>query len=274
MKRGKSMVKINIINGDGTYVKDCFSKTIDIAIDYYGQEYEKIILDTITNISFYEWQANQNILEVYKDIRESVLSLEKKIYLNQKKDSIEGIFFEEEQVVVYKNALLKRNYHTLIHETLGHAVFGHLDRKIVINGQNYHRNGLKLRNANLVKDEYINEGFVELATNNIMKQASLYNPNYNNYENTLLFAWILTDILGKKKIYDHLILNKGDIRKDFDENLDITDSFYNWENTSFIIDKLYNTIYIPEYPFNFRRYQESLNEFIKRKKLKIKRGRF
>ena len=104
------MDKINIVNGDGTYVKDCFSKTIDIAIDYYGQEYKKIILDTITNLSFYEWQTNQNILEVYKDIKKSTLSLEKTNYLKLKKDLIEGIFFEEEQVVVYKNDLLKRNY--------------------------------------------------------------------------------------------------------------------------------------------------------------------
>ena len=89
------MDKINIVNGDGTYVKDCLSKTIDIAIDYYGQEYKKIILDTITNLSFYEWQTNQNILEVYKDIKKSALSLEKTNYLKLKKDSIEGIFFKK-----------------------------------------------------------------------------------------------------------------------------------------------------------------------------------
>ena len=266
------MDKINIVNGDGTYVKDCLSKTIDIAIDYYGQEYKKIILDTITNLSFYEWQTNQNILEIYKDIKKSTLSLEKTNYLKLKKDLIEGIFFEEEQVVVYKNDLLKRNYHTLIHETLGHAVFGYLDNKIVINGEKYYRNGLRLRNDRLVKDEYINEGFVELATNNIMKKASLYNPNPNNYENALLFAWILIDILGRKKVYDHLILNIGDIRVDFDEELDKSAYLYNWKNTSYTLDKIYNDMYKPEYLFNIRTYQESLNEFIKRKS--VRKGRF
>ena len=173
---------------------------------------------------------------------------------------------------MYKNDLLKRNYHTLIHETLGHAVFGHLDNKIVINGEKYYRNGLRLRNDRLVKDEYINEGFVELATNNIMKKASLYNPNPNNYENALLFAWILIDILGRKKVYDHLILNIGDIRVDFDEELDKSAYLYNWKNTSYTLDKIYNDMYKPEYLFNIRTYQESLNEFIKRKSLR--KGRF
>lgn len=154
------MSNINIINGDGRYVKDCISKVLEPAIQYYGDKYSKVVEDTVKNIYFYEWEENQEFIDVFEELGGKIV-LDDEVHIPEymsNGDNAKGYFIKNrisndriDDIVIFRNKILKRSYHNLVHETFGHGVYGHVDCHNFVNGMEYERNGISVLNRTTKK---------------------------------------------------------------------------------------------------------------------------
>ena len=264
-------MRINIINGDGKYVKEGIDKTIDAAIKYYGEKYKDIILATVKETLFYEWKENQTESEVFYEITGNKEDEEELIdYEEESCDEIGGEFYihekdndEYDSIIIFKNKYLKDNYHYLVHELYGHAVYSHINPIIYENNIKYHRNGICYIDCegNDVYNETINEGFVEDATKNIMKLANLEPYWLEHYFKSKQAADIIKRNIGHEKLYDGLILDKEDIAAIYNEN----SQYHEFAQLSYILDDDFE---YKENPKLNRLYNENIRRFIKRREKK------
>ena len=257
-------MNISIINGNGKYVSDAINKTLNSAIKYYGEKYSDIILNTVNETLFYEWEDNQTEADVMFDINDGYVDY------NEEDGCELGAFYylkikssdEYDKIVVFRNKYMKDNYHYLVHELFGHGVFGYVDPILLDDCDNiWQRNGVALvdyENANIYNMN-LNEGFVEDATFNIMNLAGLRPRWFNYYFETKTAANVIKRYLGCEKLYDSLILNDGDIACMYDEGTNVEEFF----QLSMIIDNYMN---IGRNPKQNKLFNNNLKRFIKRRK--------
>ena len=259
-------MNINIINGNGEYVRNGINDLYEYAIKYYGDKYEKNILDTISEVQFYEWEDNQTESDVIFDITDGkyddpndedlVYETAGFYYLNVKDKNT------CDKIVAFRNKYLKDNYHFLVHELFGHGVFSNVDAVLNYDeDMTMKRNGISImvEEEDIICYEYLNEGFVEDAVLNIMQKAGLRPLWLEQYFYARQAASIIRRHVGHENLYDSLILNEGcvenmyniDEKNDSFFKLDLLLSLYYEYGSSPKLNSLYN---------------KNLRNFIKRRK--------
>ncbi|MEE3343205.1 MAG: hypothetical protein VZS44_03855 [Bacilli bacterium] len=262
-------MNIDIINGNGEYVKRGIDKILDYAIDFYGNKYEKNVLDTISEVKFYEWEDNQTEADVIYDITDG--KVDEKDEEDEYYDTC-GFYFlnvknenECDKIVAFRNKFLKENYHFLVHELFGHAVFSNVDPIFFLDGVLWERNGIAFLcdKDNIRYYEYLNEGFVEDVVSNIMSNARLEYDFLEHYLYAKQAASVIRRHIGHENLYDSLILGNIDLRDMY--NLDSKyDEFSQLEQ---ILDNYYN---YGRHPKLSHLYNTNLRNFIKRNQKKKK----
>lgn len=209
------MENINIINGNGNATRKKIDVLLDLAIDFYGPKYEKIIMDVVNNAYFYETNPNQSANDVIKDIvgenncRKNTISFEAFYFINPTANGLD-------QIIVTKPKTNDRDYHILAHELFGHAVCGKI--KPIIKKKNiYQRNGISLANEKTVENDVINEGFMESIASSIIKlnKNGITDVTSKKYALAKRSADCIMEYLGKDEIIKSLVLGKGGIAKKY-----------------------------------------------------------
>ena len=235
-------MNINIINGNGEYVKEAIEATIDAAIKYYGEKYKDIIINTVTETLYYEWQDNQTESDVIFDITDGkadTSDIDDPYYETKAFYFVNTSNNNNDKIVVIRNKYIKENYHTLVHELFGHGVFGYIDPIIQEDGEVFERNGIAFIDCknSFIYNETLNEGFVEDATINIMQLANLKPEWFDTYFYAKQAASIIRRNLGHEVTYDYLIENKGKIYDLYNRNtLKNKDEFY---ELAMLLDNLF-----------------------------------
>ena len=259
-------ININIINGNGKYIKEAIEATIDAAINYYGEKYKDIIINTVTETLYYEWQDNQTESDVIYDITNGKVDasgIDDPYYETKAFYFLDTYNNNNDKIVVTRNKYLKESYHTLVHELFGHGVFGYIDPIIQEDGEVFERNGIAFIDCKdkCVYNETLNEGFVEDATTNIMQLANLKPERLDTYFYAKQAASIIRRNLGHYITYDYLIENKGTIYDLYNKDtIKDKDEFY---ELAMLLDNLF--IYKTT-PKENKLLNSNLKRFIKRNK--------
>ncbi|MBR3161518.1 MAG: hypothetical protein IKF19_02150 [Bacilli bacterium] len=256
---------IKIINGNGDYVKEAIDKTMEAAVNYYGEKYRNIIEKTVMETLYYEWEDRQTESDVIFDISNGTVDIQVEeddgyescafYYLNLKENN------EFDRVVVFRNEYLKDSYHSLVHELFGHGVFGYVDPIFSDEDQLFERNGIAYIDCknNYVYNEVLNEGFVEDATLNIMQLADLKPLWLEPYFKTKQAASVIRRNIGHEKLYDFLIEDKGIIYDLYNLNsIGNKDEFF---ELSMLLD---DSFYFDVGPRYNKLFNNNLKRFIKR----------
>lgn len=257
-------MNINIINGNGEYVKSAIDKTVDAAISYYGDKYRDIIINTIKETKFYEWEDNQTESDVMFDLHDGEID-----FYEDNNCELGAFYYLKidnkkmyDKIVVFRNKYLKNNYHYLVHELFGHGVFGYIKPVLMDeDGYIWQRNGIAFidyENSNIY-NLGLNEGFVEDATVNIMNTAGLHPRWFDHYYESKKAASVIRNQLGHEVLYDSLILFDGDIALMYDKGTK-KDEFY---QLSKLID---NYSYCKVSPKQNGLLNDNIRRFIKRRK--------
>lgn len=200
------------------------SDILPYALEFYGDKYKSIIMNTLAHTKIYELNS-ENKEEIIEKL------IEKNIKINKDDKNIEGFYFYNDDleygydhiVVVRKNKDKQSQDLALTHELYGHAVLSNIKPYIQKEGIIYKRNGVaKIENeSNNQLNIMINEGIVEYITEEIIK---LYNPKFKRigtpkmYNRSKDIAKLLFEFIGKDKMLELLLLNKGDINSMFNPN--------------------------------------------------------
>jgi hypothetical protein len=270
------MEQLNIINGDGRYVKEAVSEMLEPTIKCYGDKYAKIVLDTVKKAYFYEWQDNQTALEIIEEVTGQI---QDDSLLSQYDDSIAALYLANEitknrrdHIIIFRNKLLKENIHSLVHELYGHAVFGQVNYKVFLDGKEYNRNGISLvDNYGTGYDIIANEGYVDEFASMIMRIAGKAPEHSNSYALAKVFANTGITILGKETVLDHLILNQTNIKDEYNKGATKDE----WQEISDILEECYRIIMKLSTNTNFNaqyiKYNQNINRFIERKIRRLKK---
>jgi hypothetical protein len=163
---------------------------------------------------------------------------------------------QRDQIIIFKNKLIKENIHSLVHELYGHAVFGHVNYNVIKDGKEYNRNGLALDdNYGQTFDEFTNEGYVDSFANMIMKTAGMEEKLNNAYKFSRFFANIGIQYLGKETVLDHLILNQIDIRTEYNKGTTKDE----WQEASTLLDDIF---YNFGYDYNYEKVTQNTDKLI------------
>lgn len=220
------------------------------ALKFYGDRYKSIIMNTLAHTKIYELDSENK-----EEIVESLI--EKNVTINEKDENIEGFYFHNDDleygydhiVVVRKNKDRLKQKLSLTHELYGHAVLSNIKPYIEENGHIFKRNGLA-KMEQLKDNEFnimINEGIVEYITEEIIK---LYNPKYKGvkssrfYNKSMNIAKILFEFIGKDKMLELLLLNKGNINDMFNPN-----DLKEWDMLASELEK--DDIFVDDYVSDF-----------------------
>lgn len=200
------------------------SDILPYALEFYGDKYKSIIINTLMHTKIYELDS-ENREEIIEKL------IEKNVRIDKNNKNIEGFYFHNDDleygydhiVVVRRNKDIRSQELALTHELYGHAVLSNIKPYIEENGIIYKRNGLaKIEDSdNKQFNIMINEGIVEYIAEEIIK---LYNPKYkcirtSKMQNDAInIASLLFKYIGKDKMLELLLLNKGDINNMFNSS--------------------------------------------------------
>lgn len=129
------MEKINILLGEGSATKEKVNRLLDGAIKFYGPKYEQLVLQTVREAIFCEYEKEETVndilpkvFEVSENLKGGRLNLNFSNILKAKKVGacliVNRTMDGNEQIVITKNTTKRNDYHILAHELFGHAVCG------------------------------------------------------------------------------------------------------------------------------------------------------
>lgn len=230
------MEKINILMGS-EITTEKVNRLLDGAIKFYGPKYEHLILKTVREALFCEYESNKSIYDILLDIsktRNDIKNIKLNLDFNNllKLRKIGACFVvnrsagKNEQIIITRNSKTDEDYHILAHELFGHAICGK-EKSIVEQEENiYQRNGISLMEINGRDNRYIysNEGYMEFIASNITKLSGIKDIRSKNYgyKMSKYCASQIISLLGKDTVIDSLVTYEGKlVEKNIKNNYDM-----------------------------------------------------
>lgn len=256
------MNKIKVAHGT-TLLSDLSLELYPTALEYYGDEYKKVIDETLQRTYLYEW-TNQSFLDIMRQItRSDVKPSEVQKQIEKEKITFgfhylaKRLFVGMEHFVVVRNLSNKDEIRAIIaHELYGHAVCATHNNLVTNDYYTCFRNGInfqRIKTNELINDQ-ANEGMIEYIASQIMH---IHNPNFKREKNLYTYghavevARQMFKYVGKDKMLELLVLGNGTIEKLFDEN-----NVYSWRSLSLELEKKQNEIDIDDHLDGFvKRYK-------------------
>ncbi len=223
------MEKLQIIKGKVSYLTENVQVLLDGAMKYFGDKYQDVLLETIQNVYFYEQDENETKQEVLEELTGNILLPEQCEFLWAHNDHVSFYFLNPisnkrtDQIIIYRKVPNLKLQKSLSRELFGHAVCGHLERYVNKNGKQYQRNGIALSCGNAQHHMIASEGFMEFISSRVLEYSHILMPNLmisSSYRIAYMNAEFICDNVGKEKVLDHLVLNKGNIIAEFNKPVD------------------------------------------------------
>lgn len=208
------------IISNSVFLYESVLEIMPYALDFYGDKYKRIVDSAIKHSKILEWDS--------KTKKELINEATGKNIINDIKGGNGFYFYNEKMeegyehiIAVKKTQDFQEQKLVLAHELFGHAVLSERKTYVKENNNIYQRNGIakvNYFNKNDVSNIMINEGLVEYIAEEIIK---MYNPDYRykifstKYCQLISIARILFDVIGKDKMLELLVLNKGNINELF-----------------------------------------------------------
>lgn len=256
------MDKIKVAHGT-TLLSDLSLELYPSSLEFYGDEYKKIIDEALHRTYLYEW-TNQSLLDIMRQItRRDVKPSEVQKQLEKEKSTFgfhylaKRLFVGMEHFVVVRNLSNKDEMRAIIaHELYGHAVCATYNNFVTNDYHMCFRNGIsfeRLQTNEIINDQ-ANEGMIEYIAGQIMH---IYNPKFARAKNLYTYghavevARQMFNYIGKEKMLRLLVLGDGAIEKLFNK-----DNVYSWRLLSTELEKKQNEIDIDDHLDGFvKRYK-------------------
>ena len=218
------MEKINVLLGEGSATKEKVNRLLDGAIKFYGPKYEQLVLQTVREAIFCEYEKEETVndilpkvFEASENLKGGRLNLNFSNILKAKKVGacliVNRTMDGNEQIVITKNTTKRNDYHILAHELFGHAVCGKEKLIVEEDGKIYQRNGISLMeiNDNDSRNIYINEGYMELIASQVLKESCIDDTGSQNcgYRMSQYCAMQIMNLLGKDNVIESLVEYQG-----------------------------------------------------------------
>ena len=217
------MSNLNIIYGAGEQTKRKLDVLLEPAVEYYGSEYESLILDLVSNTYFYEADGKYNEQDIInylcgtKKIRTSNFNTPNQrpaFYLRQ--SSGKGY----NNIVVTPNIETDYDYHIFAHELFGHTMFEIYDAVIEKGKQIYGRNGISLAGRKRDYYDILNEGCVESVASSIVKlnKHNIKDISSQKYMTAKYCGDKMFDVSGREMMLEILVYNRHNIEKEYNQD--------------------------------------------------------
>ena len=254
--------KVKVAHGT-TLLSDLSLELYPSALEFYGDEYKKIIDETLHRTYLYEW-TNQSFLDIMCQItRRAIKPSEVQKQLDKEKTTFgfhylaKRLFVGMEHFVVVRNLSNKDEMRAILaHELYGHAVCATQNSFVTNDYYKCFRNGIsfeRIKTNELINDQ-ANEGMIEYIAGQIMH---IYNPKYAREKNLYIYdhavelAKLMFKYIGKEKMLELLVQGNAVIEKIFDKN-----NVYSWRSIASELEKNQKEIDIDDHLDGFvKRYK-------------------
>lgn len=140
------MERVNLIKGDKEATDIIVNGLLKYAIDFYGKEYEDIIIQAIREISFYELSKHESfdsVIEILTGFpkKKNAHKYNTGCFLYPKNPKSNSSYND---IIIYRQTTGLGAYLTIAHELFGHGVCSRINRIVEKDSKIYNRNGIAL----------------------------------------------------------------------------------------------------------------------------------
>lgn len=248
------MEKVNVLNTNGELTNHIINTLLDSALEFY-KGYEDIVMKTIREVSFYELGEKESmdtvitILTGYC-VKEGTHKGNLGVFLYPRNPMIDSGYGD---VIIYRANAERHVYHTLAHESFGHAVCGREARLVKKNNELYNRNGISLKDiySNEEYNIYLNEGAMDFIADSIVRNIGIKVRTSDEYAAAKMSCASIYNYIGRNNFLDALVLNDYSLESHIDNSVEdgffkklseLNDIRYNYEDkghylTSYVYKK-------------------------------------